>query len=85
MVAQNLQWKSSLLKKKDYILTFIQKIINNNDVLIINWSMYTLQKKKISHKQIPISRDKFLSFSERTLTYMSLSIPSQETSSLSLL
>jgi hypothetical protein len=49
MVAQNLQWKSSLLKKKDYILTFIQKIINNNDVLIINWSMYTLQKKKISH------------------------------------
>ena len=46
MVAQNLQWKSSLLKKKDYILTFIQKIINNNDVLIINWSMYTLQKKK---------------------------------------
>jgi len=35
-----------LLKKKDYILTFIQKIINNNDVLIINWSMYTLQKKK---------------------------------------
>jgi hypothetical protein len=46
MVAQNLQWKSSLLKKKDYILTFIQKTINNNDVLIIIWSMYTLQKKK---------------------------------------
>ena len=46
MVAQNLQWKSSLLKKKDYILTSIQKTINNNDVLIIIWSMYTLQKKK---------------------------------------
>ena len=47
MVAQNLQWKSSLLKqRKDEILTFIQKTINTNDMSIINRSMYTLQKKE---------------------------------------
>ena len=56
MVAQNLQWKSSLLKKKDYILTFIQKTINNNDVLIIIWSMYTLQKKNLTQANTNLKR-----------------------------
>ena len=32
-------------KKKRLNLAFIHKQINNNDVFIINWHMYTLQKK----------------------------------------
>jgi len=50
--------KKLVANKKNYILIFIQKQMNNNDVLIINWHIHTLKKKKNSNGQIPISREK---------------------------